>query len=78
MKLAVKKDAGEMQGMGGYHYMLHPFPMKDDCEASMYFSMGYAIVEVPDAEGERLVTQAKAALAHQMEVAILTERKRVL
>lgn len=72
MKLAVKKDGGELQGLGGYHYMLHPIPM-DDMQAELFSLMGYKIIEIEDAKGTRLVAEAVAALRHQVEVAYLVD-----
>lgn len=73
MKLAVRKDEGSVPG-GGYHYMLMPKKFEDERETQIWQMMGHIIIEVPDEHGERLLTQAGAALNHQMEVAVLTEK----
>lgn len=71
-KLAIRIDTSGTVPMGGNHYMLHPVIMADDFEARSYYAMGHTIVEVEDAEAERLVKEAGQALAHQIEVANLT------
>lgn len=73
MKLAVKKDGGELQGLGGYHYMLVPFPMEDDKHAELWALMGHEIVEIDDQNGARLLRDAREALRHQVEVAYLVD-----
>ncbi len=74
MKLAVMKVEGHIRG-GGFHYMLHPFFMKDEREEDVFRLMGHIIIEVLDTEGVKLLMDAKEALNHQYHVAILTERK---
>jgi len=74
MKLAVKKEPGFIPG-GGFHYMMHPMKFESDQQAAVYELMGYNIVTVDEATGERLLEQARAALSHQVEVAYLTENQ---
>ncbi len=77
MKLAVKKDGGEMQGLGGYHYILMPIrfgqPGMEWMAPEVWEMMGHTIIEVEDEVGERLLKQSADALRHQYEVAVLTE-----
>ena len=73
MKLAVMKAEGHIPG-GGYHYMLHPIALKDDFEADVFKMIGYVILEVTDADGEKLLKEAREALMHQCQVAVLTEK----
>jgi len=70
--LAVKKDEGSVP-MGGFHYMLHPIEMRSPEEAQIFQFMGYVIVEVDAAWGKKLVAEAHAALAHQVQVAVLVD-----
>lgn len=72
MKLAVKKDGGELQGLGGYHYMLQPFEL-DDFQEKAYRMMRHVIIDVDYATGLRLLEDARNAMRHQVEVAILCE-----
>lgn len=71
MKLAVRKDEGSVPG-GGYHYNVHPMKMRDDFEAAVYQQMGYVIIDIHDHDGTKLITDARLALKHQLEVAQLT------
>jgi len=73
MKLAVRKDTSGTVPMGGFHYMLHPLKMDTGFEANLYQMMGYITIEVEQEKGQQLLEAAREALAHQMEVAILTE-----
>ena len=72
MKLAVKKDGGELQG---YHYMLHPIAIGDDAGTTPEFwtLIGYHVIEVDEVKGARLLKKAAAALRHQIEVAFLVD-----
>lgn len=72
MKLAVRKEEGRIPG-GGFHYMLHPMAMTNDFEAECFKRMGHVIVEVPNDKGEQLLKAGRAALAHQMEIAVFTD-----
>lgn len=72
-KLAVRKEPGIIPG-GGYHYMLHPIAMKSDQEAAIFETIGYVIIEVDDAHAAKLLDNARAAINHQVEVAVLTEK----
>lgn len=75
MKLAVRKEEGIIPG-SGFHYSLHPFPMKDDFEAVVFEKMGYHIIELGDEDGKRLCSEAGKALMHQIEVAVLVEERK--
>lgn len=75
MKLAVRKDTSGTVPMGGYYYMLHPFEMESVFQEKTFKQMGHLIIEVDDKEGARLLKEAAAALNHQIEVAILTEKQ---
>lgn len=72
MKLAVNKTPVHIPG-GGFHYLLHPLEMRNQQEVNIFISLGYIIIEVPDAKGDQLIESAQAALAHQLEVAAFTE-----
>ena len=72
MRLAVRKEEGRIPG-GGFHYLLHPLEVAPGQEEKIYASIGYNIVDVPDATGARLLSEACAALRHQMEVAHLID-----
>jgi hypothetical protein len=73
MKLAVMKDESSRVPGGGYHYNLHPFEMRDEFECKVYQQMGYIIIEVEDLRGKELIKQAKDALNHQVNVAVLAD-----
>jgi hypothetical protein len=77
VKLAAKKDGGELQGMGGYHYMLHPIAIGDGDgttrEPEFWTLIGYHVIEVDEVKGARLLKEAAAALSHQIEVAFLVD-----
>lgn len=76
MKIAIKKDEGNIPG-GGYHYMTFPVPMETQGMHSVAFKMmGYEIIEVDDVLGEKIIKEARQALAHQVEVAHLYEDPR--
>lgn len=72
MKIAIRKEEGGIPG-SGYHYMAHPIPMRDEFEANCFKLMGHIIIEVPDNKGEQLLMAAKAALAHQLEIAVFAD-----
>lgn len=72
MKLAVRKEQGAIPG-GGFHYMLHIEPMPTAVEAAIFDKMGYIVVDVSDETGARLLEQARAALLHQVEIAVLAD-----
>lgn len=72
MKLAVRKEPGIIPG-SGFHYMLHPMAMATDQEAAIFEMIGHTILDVDDDMGKRLLESARLALAHQVEVATLTE-----
>lgn len=71
-RLAVRKDEGSIVG-GGFHYMLHPIVMHSVQEEGVFALMGYSIIEVEDAFATDLITAARAALKHQVEVACLVD-----
>ncbi len=75
MKLAVMKQEGSIPG-GGFHYMLMPRLDRENEEkaAELWGMMGHVIIDVPAEVGERLLSEAGAALRHQCEVAVLTEK----
>jgi hypothetical protein len=72
MKLAVRKEPGHIPG-GGFHYMLFPMKMESDFHAHAFALMGYIIVETSEEDGERLLKEARAALKHQCEVALMAD-----
>lgn len=47
--------------------------MRDEFEVACYRQMGNIIIEVPDDKGEQLLSAAKAALAHQLEIAVFAD-----
>lgn len=73
MKLAVVKDISGSNPMGGFHYLLMPVMLTDQ-SAPLWEGMGHTIIEVEEEHGKRLLQAAGAALQHQMEIAVLTER----
>lgn len=74
MKFAVRKEEGQIPG-AGFHYMLHPIAMRNDIEAAIFSRTGHLIIEVDTATGNRLINEACAALNHQCEVALITEKQ---
>lgn len=74
VKLAVRKDEGSVPG-GGYHYCLFPKVIENDVEAQMFRMMGFILIEVPNDQADRLLAEAGAALRHQVEIAVLAEKK---
>lgn len=80
MKLAVRKDEGSVPG-GGFHYFLHPIEMQSNVEAQLFGVMGYVLIEVEEERGKALLTEAREALRHQVDVAYLVDgpnNKRVI
>lgn len=75
MKIAVRLDTSGTVPMGGYHFMAHPFAMKNDMEEALYAQMGYKIIVVTDQKGEQILEEARAALNHQVEIACLVEEQ---
>ncbi len=74
MKLAVRREPGHIPG-SGFHYMLFPMPMNANLMEPAFFElMGYIIIDVDEARGLELISEARAALKHQIEVAILTDK----
>lgn len=73
MKLAIRKEEGSIP-LSGFHYMVHPVRLSEG-EAQLFDLIGYIVVEVEDDLGVRLLNEAGAALRHQVEVALLTEKK---
>ncbi len=71
MKLAVRKEEGQIHG-AGYHYFLAPHRLTEP-DAAMWGLLGWHIVEVDDARGERLIREAGEALRHQFEIACLAD-----
>lgn len=72
MKLAIRKEPGFIPG-SGFHYMLHPLPMKSNTEAALFQMTGHIVIEVSEDDGNRLIAQGTSALNHQIEIAILTD-----
>ena len=70
LKLAVKRDGGELQGLGGYHWFLFPMVL-DDKQAAIYEHMGFIIIEVEETLCEQLLKDAAVALNHQLLLATL-------
>ncbi len=73
MTLAVRKEPTSVPG-GGFHYALHPIAVESGAQAAVFELMGYIIIEVDEAVGERLLRHAISALEHQIEVAVLAEK----
>ncbi len=73
IEIAVKKEPGHLPG-GGFHYMTFPMAMGEHgMDARAFRMMGYIIVEVDKSVGLRLLEQARAALQHQLEIAVLAD-----
>lgn len=72
IKLAVRKEPGIIPG-SGFHYMLFPMAMQHDFEAACFQQMGYIVIEVPETEGKALLEAGRAALRHQMEIAVIAD-----
>jgi hypothetical protein len=75
MRLAIKREAGEIP-LSGYYYALHPFVIRCDEEAVAFTSIGYTIIEIDERRGERLLDEARNALALQAELLMLDEVER--
>lgn len=73
MKLAVRKEPGAIPG-AGFHYTLHPVKIENSMQAVFFELIGYVVIEVIDEYGEILIRQGLAALNHQVEIAIYTEK----
>lgn len=76
MKLAVRKETGEIPG-SGFHYFLLPIKLESDFQAAAFEQMGHIIIEVDADKAEALLDQARLALRHQIEIAHLAEAARV-
>jgi hypothetical protein len=72
VKIAVRKT--ESIYPNNFHYNVLPIPIESEELAASFELMGNIILEVDDDNGKRIMQQAKDALAHEVEVAILTER----
>lgn len=73
MKLAVRKEPGIIPGTG-FHYMLFPMAMTNDFEVESFALMGHVIIEVPPDQGKKLLEEGRKALAHQIEIAKITDQ----
>lgn len=74
MKLAVRKEPGHIPG-SGFHYHLFPIEMNgpEGMHELAFKMMGHVIIEVDDERGKELIKDAKLALKHQVEIALLTD-----
>jgi len=72
VKLAIRKEEGRIPG-GGFHYFLAPHQELGEQDARLWAALGWIVVEVDQARGERLLSEAGGALRHQFEIARLAD-----